>query len=125
MDKYTKKIRNPEYLWMCRIGFWSMLLFTLPLFFYDTYKAASALSNILIVLFYCYLAVGSYILGYRLDNPPKWARWVLRAKWIEEWRYLVYADPEAIKSNRKRLIRVVGGVMLITILLLALLSGDL
>jgi hypothetical protein len=71
----------------------------------------------------CYIAVANYIMGYRLDNPPKWARWVVPKKWMDEWSYLIHAEQESIKSNRKGLIRVVGAATLLTILLLAFLSG--
>jgi hypothetical protein len=125
MANNDKKIRNPGYLWMSRIAFWAVLLFTLPLFFIEMYKTGTALSNTLILLFHCYVALGNYILGYRLDDPPKWASWLLPSKWIIEWRYLVYADPEAIKANRKGLVRVIAGTILLTILALAFISDKL
>jgi hypothetical protein len=125
MDTDIKNVKNPEYLWIFRIGIWATLLITIPLFFIDTYANGSALSNTLTLLFHCYLVVAGYIFGYRLDNPPKWARWVVRAKWLDEWRYLVHADPESIKSNRMGLLRIIGAATLLTILLLAFLSGKL
>ena len=125
MHNDTKEIKNPEYLWMSRISFWGFLLFVLPLFFIDTYKMGTPLSNTLTVLFYCYCCFANFILGYRLDDPPKWSLLLIPAKWITEWRYLVYADPEFIKSNRWGLLRVIAAGALITILLLAVLSGKL
>ena len=123
MSNDPKEIKNPGYLWIMRIGFWADILITLPLFFIDGYKTGSAMGNALTLLLHCYLGLAGYIMGYRLYNPPKWARWVVPHNWIEEWRYLTYADPDSIKANRNALIRFVGGVIIITILLLALLNG--
>jgi hypothetical protein len=127
MNSEFKKVRNPIYLWMSRIALWGTVLFSIPLFLLDTYtyKTGSAIGNTLTLLFHCYIAVANYILGYRFDAPPKWSRWLVRDKWIVEWRYLIYADPAAIKSNRNGLLRVVAGGTLLTILLLAFLSGKL
>ncbi|MBI3523860.1 MAG: hypothetical protein HY066_04925 [Betaproteobacteria bacterium] len=125
MSNDAKEIKNPEYFWAMRIAFWIAVLVNLPLFFAYTYKIGTALGNTLTLLFYCYLAVASYIMSYRLNTPPKWSSLVVPAKWITEWRHLVYADPESIKSNRNGLLRVISGAALLTILLLAALSGKL
>ncbi len=125
MSPDQKKVKNPEYLWLLRIAFWAGLLFNIPMFFINDFAAGTALSNTIILLFHSYMIVGAYVLGHRLDTPPVWAGWLLPAKWIIEWRYLVYANPEAIKDNRKRLIRVIGAGALLTVLLLAILTGRL
>jgi uncharacterized membrane-anchored protein YitT (DUF2179 family) len=122
MSDSNKKIKNPEYLWACRIAFWVAVLFNIPLFFFDTYKAGSALGNTITIFLHCYLAAGSYILGYRLNDQPKWSRYLVPKKWIVEWQYLVYTDPESIKSNRRGLLAVIGGATLLMILLFAILS---
>lgn len=125
MSNFTKEIKNPEYLWVSRIAFWIVVLVNLPVFFLHTYLDGTPLGNTLTFLFFCYLTVANYIMGYRLFAPPKWSSWVVPNKWIVEWRYLVLADPESIKSNRKGILRVISGVALLTILLLAALSGHL
>jgi hypothetical protein len=123
MNGNAGKIRNPQYLWASRIAFWVTVLITLPLFFSDTYRSGTAIGNALTLLFHCYVAVANYVMGYRLDDSPGWAHWVVPSRWMREWRYLVYADTESIQSNRKGLVRVVGGAALFTVLLLAVLSG--
>lgn len=123
-DKPKKKM-NPQYMWASRTAFWIGVLVVFPMFFIDTHKRASALANSIILLFYIWTTIGNYILGYRVDNPPKWSKWIIPAKWISEWKYLSYADPEVIRSNRMGLMRVVGGVVILTIFVLSILSWKL
>lgn len=104
---------------------WGMVLVTIPLPGLEIGKSGTTGSNAITLTLYLYLAVGDYILGYRLDDTPKWSSWVVPKKWIDEWRYLVYADPGLIKSNRLGLIRVIGVPALIAILVLAIISGKL
>jgi uncharacterized membrane-anchored protein YitT (DUF2179 family) len=122
MPNNSKKIKNKKYLLISRFTFWLTVLFTIPLFIFDTYKLGSTLTNTLIFLLYIYISIGNYLLGYRLDNPPKWSSWVIPKQWIVEWRYLVYADPEDIKENQSKLFRFIGGGILLVIFLLATLS---
>lgn len=125
MSEENKPVRNPQYMWASRIAFWIVILVTLPLFFIDFNPDRPPANNVAIFLFHTYIALANYILGYRLHNPPAWAHFVMPQKWIAEWQYLVSADPVEIKQNRKGLIRVAGGAVLLTILLLASLSGNL
>ena len=125
MHNDSRKIQNKQYLWASRFAFWLCVLIALPLFIFQFFEKNPTVANAFTVLLYCYIALGNYILGYRIENPPKWAYWVLPEKWISEWQYLVFANPEDTKSNKKGLIRVIGGAALLTILLLAFLSGKL
>lgn len=125
MSDNSKQIRNTGYLWACRFAFWLGILFNMPLVLIDLYKGGPLLGNVLLLLFYAYLVAGVFVLGYRLDNPPGWSHWLIPKKWIVEWRYLVYTNPELIKANRNRLVQFTCGVALLTILVLASLSGKL
>ncbi len=121
MQNNLKNVRNPGYLWVSRIAFWAALLFNIPMCLYNNYESGSMTSAVLPIILYSYLAIACYILGYRLDNPPSWARWVVREKWIAEWRYLANANPESIKQNRNKLLQIGGGTALLVVLSLALL----
>jgi hypothetical protein len=70
MQNNPNKVQNPGYLWACRIAAWVAVLFNIPLCIFNNYESGSIASAILPIILYCYLAVGSYVLGYRLDNPP-------------------------------------------------------
>jgi hypothetical protein len=127
MNADIKIIRNPQSLWIMRSVFWVGVLFAIPLALLNIHNTGPALvgelAAALTLLVQCYLAVAIYILAYRPDNPPTWARWVLPKKWIDEWRQIVHADPGSIWLNRNRLVRVSAGAVFFAILLLLFLSG--
>ena len=127
MNNEGEKIRNPNYLWTTRGSFWGTILFLIPSLFFEIYagKDTSILINMLVLLLLAYVALGNYIFGYRFDNPPTWARWVVPAKWIVEAREIAYADLEVMKADPKRLGRLITGVVLLMISLLVLIGVNL
>ncbi len=125
MKDDQKKLKNPQYVWASRIAFWLCLFFAIPLFLIRTRHSEPTLGNALTFAFYSYCALANYVLGYRLEDPPPWSRWLVPEKWVSEWRQLTYSDPEEIRPNNSGLMRVIGAANLITIVLLAFLSGKL
>lgn len=121
----NNNIRNPEYIRFSRVSFWIGIFIVMPLFLSRVYSKEIDLGIILTFFFYLYVLVGNYILGYRLYNPPTWVKWIMPFKWILEWRFLSESDARAanVRTNKKNLIRIGGGVILLTILILAIMSG--
>lgn len=125
MHTNLKNFRNPKYIILSRISFWVTIMISFPLFFIDIYTKNFASGKLFIFFFYVYIAICNFVLGYRLNNPPIWTKWIMPKNWIIEWKFLSDADPDTmeIKTNHRKLIRVVTGSILLTIFLLATLSG--
>jgi hypothetical protein len=127
MNNDTKKIKNPTSLWVIRIAFLGSVLFLLPLSIFDVYtdKTTPVLINMLALFLVAYVTLANYILFFRFDTPPTWARWVVRAKWIVEAREIFYTDPEVLKADPKRRGRLITGAVVLIISLLMLIGVNL
>lgn len=90
----------------------------LPMIAWRTRNTVMGANDWLTFIGFIYVAFANYVLGYRLYDPPRLAKYLIPQKWIEEWKALSSANKEDIASNERALIGV--GVVAILLVLYAL-----
>lgn len=117
----NKSIKNPKYIRFSRIAFYSGVFVVMPLTVLMQSNKSMGWPEWATLAFYIYLIVGNYILGFRLENPPVWAKYVMPLKWIDDWRRLSYGEVPEKDLDDKKLIRV-AGVAAISVIFFGILS---
>ncbi|WP_374519381.1 hypothetical protein [Undibacterium squillarum] len=118
-------MKNPVYTRFSMTAMWLGILIAIPLKCWKILDRESAIADYLELLLYLYLVLANYICGYRLYSPPVWSRFLVRQKWIDEWRYLSETHPDETRDNHRKLRVVVAGTIVMTVLLLATVHGKL
>ncbi|WP_243042858.1 hypothetical protein [Dyella sedimenti] len=118
-----KDIQDKSYIIASKFAMWAGLLFGIPAHIYRMIHNGSNWTDGLVFLTYFYLITATYLFGYRPSNPPKWSKYFVRQKWLDDLVFLSSAPRKDVRQNKKALILLVIATAALTFAILNKLSA--